>query len=78
MSMSMISDRRSYRVNTTGQKTQKGGATYRGSLPATDPIYKSGWNYLSGKNLNPHSGKPSSAPNQPPKRPPKNQRPPSR
>ena len=39
----------------TGPKTKKVGITYHGSVPATDPRYQSGWNFLSGKNLNPQS-----------------------
>jgi hypothetical protein len=30
----------------------KGRVIYKGSVPDTDPRYDSGWNYLSGKNLN--------------------------
>ena len=37
-----------------GPKTRQGGTTWHGFVPDTDPRYKSGWNYLSGKNLNPH------------------------
>jgi len=29
----------------------KGGATFHGFVPDTDPRYNGGWNYLSGKNL---------------------------
>jgi hypothetical protein len=36
---------------------KKGGATYHGSLPDDDPIYKGGWNFLAGKNLKPASKK---------------------
>jgi hypothetical protein len=32
-----------------------GGVTYHGYVPDTDPRYKSGWNFLSGKNLSPPS-----------------------
>jgi hypothetical protein len=32
---------------------KKGGVTYHGTLPDDDPIYKGGWNFLSGKNLKP-------------------------
>src|SRR5262249_12257566 len=46
-------------VSTTWKPIQVGRITYKGSVPDTDPRYKSGWNYLSGKNLNPHSAKPS-------------------
>jgi hypothetical protein len=42
-----------------GPKTRQGGAIYHGFVPDTDPRYKSGWNYLSGKNLNPHLKKKS-------------------
>jgi hypothetical protein len=31
----------------------KGRLIYHGSVPDTDPRYKGGWNYLSGKNLTP-------------------------
>ena len=53
-SKSMGSDHRRQAVSTTGKKIRPVGATYLGSVPDTDPRYKSGWNYLSGKNLNPH------------------------
>jgi len=46
-------------LEAPGPKTRRGGATYRGSVPATDPRYQSGWNFLSGKNLNQPSGKAS-------------------
>jgi hypothetical protein len=36
---------------------QKGGATYHGFVPETDPRYSSGWNFLAGKNLNPMPAK---------------------
>ena len=36
---------------------KKGGATYHGSLPDDDPIYKGGWNFLAGKNLKPAGNK---------------------
>jgi hypothetical protein len=36
----------------TKQKTRRGGATFHGFVPENDPRYQSGWNYLSGKNLN--------------------------
>ena len=49
----------------TGPKTRRGGITYRGSVPATDPRYQSGWNFLSGKNLSPPSPKPSPKPEEP-------------
>jgi hypothetical protein len=32
---------------------QKGRVTYHGPVPETDPRYRSGWNFLSGKNLRP-------------------------
>jgi hypothetical protein len=41
-------------MGTIGPKTRQAGVTYHGFVPDTDPRYKSGWNYLSGKNLNPH------------------------
>ena len=41
-------------MGTIGPKTRQGRAIYHGFVPDTDPRYKSGWNYLSGKNLNPH------------------------
>jgi hypothetical protein len=32
-----------------------GGSVYLGWLPANDPLYENaGWNFLIGKNLNPH------------------------
>jgi hypothetical protein len=31
---------------------QKGRVTYHGFVPDTDPRYGSGWNFLTGKNLN--------------------------
>ena len=43
----------------TGKETPEGPGIYKGSVPATDPRYSGGWNYLGGKNLNPHSAKPS-------------------
>ena len=45
----------------TGKKTPRGRVTYHGSVPATDPRYSSGWNFLSGKNLSPPSLTPSNA-----------------
>ena len=44
---------------TTGKPTREAEVIYKGSVPATDPRYGGGWNYLSGKNLNPHSARPS-------------------
>jgi hypothetical protein len=41
-----------YSLSMTEQKTRPAGATYHGFVPDTDPRYNSGWNYLSGKNLN--------------------------
>jgi hypothetical protein len=38
-----------------GPKTRKGRVIWHGFVPDTDPRYQSGWNYLCGKNLNPHS-----------------------
>ncbi len=35
-----------------GKPRKLGNLTYRGSLPATDPIYQGGWNFIAGKNLN--------------------------
>ena len=41
-------------------KTKKPGATYMGMVPDNDEIYRSGWNFLIGKNLNqPHDQLPS-------------------
>jgi hypothetical protein len=40
-------------VKTIEAKKEKAGATYKGSLPDTHPIYKGGWNFLLGKDLNP-------------------------
>jgi hypothetical protein len=31
----------------------KGGATWHGFVPDTDPRYSSGWNFLAGKDLRP-------------------------
>jgi hypothetical protein len=45
--------------NMTGQKTKPAGATYHGFVDDTDPRYQSGYNFLSGKNLNPQSATPS-------------------
>jgi hypothetical protein len=39
----------------------KGRVIYKGSVPDTDPRYKSGWNYLSGKNLKPPEREPVAA-----------------
>ena len=55
----LTSGRRTLAVETTGPKTKKVGATYRGSLPDTDPIYKAGWNFLASANLNPFLPPPS-------------------
>jgi hypothetical protein len=49
----------------TGKPIKLGKVTYLGLLPATDPIYKAGWNFLSGKNLNPRFKKQSTAAEQP-------------
>jgi len=42
--------------DTAPEKKPKlqGRVTFHGFVPDTDPRYKSGWNYLSGKNLHPH------------------------
>jgi hypothetical protein len=40
-------------------KSPKAGITWKGFVLDTDPRYRSGWNYLSGKNLNPRSEKAS-------------------
>ena len=39
----------------TGKPIKLGRHTYLGLAPDTDPIYKAGWNFLSGKNLSPRS-----------------------
>jgi hypothetical protein len=46
-------------VNTTGKQIRKARVIWKGWVPDTDPRYSGGWNYLGGKNLNPHSAKPS-------------------
>jgi hypothetical protein len=46
----------------TGKPIKLGKLTYHGFVPDTDPRYNSGWNFLSGKNLNPRSKTPSSTP----------------
>jgi len=52
----------------TGKKTQAVGNTWKGFVPDTDPRYKSGWNYLSGKNLSqPSDTKSQEATEKPPK-----------
>jgi hypothetical protein len=38
-------------------------------LPDTDPRYQSGWNFLSGKFLNPRSKPPSTEPEKPEEKP---------
>ena len=40
------------RLNMIGRKIPMGRVIYEGSVPDTDPRYNTGWNYLSGKNLN--------------------------
>ena len=39
----------------TGKKTPQGQVIYKGSVPATDPMYNEDWTFLGGKNLNPNS-----------------------
>jgi len=46
-------------VSINEKKPPKTGITWKGFVPDTDPSYTGGWNYLIGKNLNPHSGKAS-------------------
>jgi hypothetical protein len=46
----------------TRKPIKLGKLTYHGFVPDTDPRYNSGWNFLSGKNLNPGSKTPSSEP----------------
>jgi hypothetical protein len=36
------------------QEARQGGTTWRGWVPDDDPRYTGGWNFLFGKNLNPH------------------------
>ena len=43
----------------TDKKTPRANVIWKGSAPATDPIYTGGWNFLSGKFLNPRSEKKS-------------------
>jgi len=50
----------------SGPKTRRGRVIDLGWVPATDPRYQSGWNFLSGKNLNPRSGKASTETSPPP------------
>jgi len=50
----------------TGPKTRRGGATWEGWAPDTDPIYKRGWTILSGRNLYRPSGKASTETSPPP------------
>lgn len=47
-------------MSTIGPKTRRGRVTFHGFVPATDPLYQSDWKFISGKNLNPPSGKASS------------------
>jgi hypothetical protein len=35
-----------------GKQTRQGGLTYLGLAKDTDPIYQTGWNFISGSNLN--------------------------
>jgi hypothetical protein len=67
--MLMLSMLRRTAMATTGKKMPRGALTYHGFLPATDPRYRSGWNFLSGKFLNPQSTKPSNEPAKPPQKP---------
>ena len=39
-------------METTGKKTQKGGATLHPWPKDTDPVYSGGWTILAGPNLN--------------------------
>jgi hypothetical protein len=54
---------------TTGKETPKALGIWEGFVPDTDPRYGGGWNYLSGKNLNPHSAKPSKGREKPDRKP---------
>ena len=56
-------------MRTTGQKTRRVGATYRGSVPDTDPLYQGGWNFILGRNLNLQSGEASTDTSPPPAAP---------
>jgi hypothetical protein len=49
-------------IATPDKPIKWGGLTHHGFLPVTDPRYQSGWNFLSGKFLNPRSEKPSNEP----------------
>jgi hypothetical protein len=39
----------------TEVKKKPPGATWHGFLPATDPIYRGGWNFLLAPNLKPEA-----------------------
>jgi hypothetical protein len=43
-------------------KTRRGRVIWQGSVPATDPFYQNGWNFLTGSNLRPPSKEPPRAP----------------
>jgi hypothetical protein len=51
--------------STTGKPIRQGRITWHGFVPDTDPRYKSGWNFLSSKHLNPRSPQQSEKPPQP-------------
>ena len=36
----------------TGKQIRKGGLIWHGWAKDTDPIYQTGWNFISGSNLN--------------------------
>lgn len=46
-------------MNMTEPKSAKRWVIWKGFVPATDPRYQGGWNYLGGKNLSLRSAEPS-------------------
>jgi hypothetical protein len=44
----------------TGKQTRQGGLIWHGWVPDTDPIYRTGWNFIGRSSLNRPSGEPSS------------------
>jgi hypothetical protein len=52
----------------TWPKILPGGTIYLGLVPDDDPIYRGGWNFLTGKNLKPKSSRPSETSSQAPTR----------
>jgi hypothetical protein len=45
----------------TDKPIRVGRVIWHGWLPAADPMYNSGWNYIAGKQLNPRSSRPSTS-----------------